>query len=245
MQVIRRYASGLLMLGLALVLPVVSAHAFVSKDKKVHTAVATLTGAGDVTMTLAIKKVSDDSADTQINWGSVGLPSNWMLADDYIQMDSVVTATGGGIQTYTDNMNASASPLFTGDKTQITPAGLIDATDTTAKLSMAWAIKDTLVSGGPTAAEPNEWATNTNSPQWHYYEDASQVAIASLNASAFVNGGPRVTILNTKGIHYAQADTEFGSAPSPNFLYFQADFGAAHSPATYQTNQLIVEAYAQ
>src|SRR4051812_41070110 len=135
MKQFKKGGAALLIGASAALLSAGSAHAaFTSLSKEANVAQATLTGAGSVTMSLAIKKVSDNSADTQINFSSITLPTQWKVADDYIQVTQNITASGGGIQTYTDNTASDTSPKFTGDKAVLTPAGLIDGTDTTKKL---------------------------------------------------------------------------------------------------------------
>lgn len=243
----KKHALSLLMLGMALVLPVVSAHAFLSVSKSTNTAQAVLTGVGTVAMNLFIKLNATNVIDTAVNWTGVTLPTQWQGAADYIELHSTTTASGSGVQMYTDNMNVSASPRFTGDNTQVSPAGLVDGTTTVYTLPVAWAIRDALVGGttGPIVAEPNDSATNPESYQWHYLSDAGQVAIASLNVSAFANADPYITVVSPSGIHWGQGPTQFGAAASPNYIYFEAQFGSAQTPRTYSTNRLMLESYTQ
>src|SRR5690349_21044703 len=105
---VKRLAASLLVGGLAAFVPAIG-HAFTSAQISTNTAVATVTG-GSVAMTVAIRKVSDNSSDTQLNWTSISAGSGWVASSNYIQIDSTLTVQGSGIQTYTDNMAADASP---------------------------------------------------------------------------------------------------------------------------------------
>ncbi len=230
-------------LGLALLAPGTGHAAFASLARSTNTAVATLTGSGSVSMSVAIKKISDNTSDTQINWTGVTLPANYVLAANYIQLDSTITASGGGIEIYTDNTAADANPRYTGviSSTTQTPAGLVDTTLTTQKLPVAWSIKANL--GAPVADNPN--SGGGNSFQWLFHEHRAQIAVPSQSAGAFVDGDAYVTVKNTNGIHFGQAPTEFGAAGSPNFIYTEAGFTAALTPRTYRTSTLRLEAYTQ
>src|SRR5205823_3974163 len=135
-----------------------------------NTAVATTSGVGTVAMNVTIRKVSDNTTDTAIKWTGVSIPSGFVVASDYVQLDSTITAATGGIEVYTDNTGSDASPKYTGaiNATSQTPAGLVNASNTTAKLPTAWTILDAV--GTPAAANP---ATGFN---WLYHEDRAQVA---------------------------------------------------------------------
>ncbi len=250
MKETRKYMATFLTAGIAMAVAAPGHAVFQSQGTPVtKTAVATLVGTGLVTMnSVLIKKVSDNSTQSQLTWTGVTLPASWVVADSYILLDAVITASGGGIQTYTDNTAGDASPKFTGDKTQVTPAGLIDNTDTTKKLPTAWNIRHS--TGIANSANPN--ANVGESSLWLYYEDKAQVAIPSLSAGAFTNGDPFVTTENTTGIHFAQGPTQFGPPiPNPaltgtqNAIYVEADFTTALTPRTYSTTTLRLEAFTQ
>ena len=189
-------------------------------------------------MTVAVKKMSDNGAATDITWSGVTLPTTWKNAETYIELASAITASNGGIRIVTNNR--TASPAYTGVSTG-TAAGLIDNLDTTKTLPMAWSIKDELAGPtGPVSAKPYESATDgagtPNQFQWLYMTDTS---------SSDDQGAPYRTVINNSGIHYGGGDSEFGAAASPNFVYFEANFTTAVTPRTYSTNKLIVEAFLQ
>src|ERR1041385_8103361 len=73
-------------------------YAFTSSRVATTQARASVSG-GSVAMTVSLHKMSDGSADTQINWANVPAGSGWTLADDYIQLDSTIANVGSGIQT--------------------------------------------------------------------------------------------------------------------------------------------------
>ena len=154
------------------------------------------------------------------------------VSDQYIQIDSTLTVAGSGIQTYTDNTNATANPRYSTvpSSTTPSPAGLINtATPSAAPMPTAWRIVGgTSTTGGITGSDPNNIAllllisgicvvlsTRT----------MAQVAVPSLNAGAFITVPPSPMKLPTSapgtilggqtsaspgGIHFAQAPTSFG-----------------------------------
>jgi hypothetical protein len=247
----KKYEKGykvvLALAGFSLIAPMPSTAAFTSIQTLSSTAKA-LTGAGATSMSIAIKKVADNSADTAVNWSAVTLPGNWKVADDYIALTANITQAGGGIQTYTDNTANDASPKFTGDKAVQTPAGVINATDPTKKLPTAWSIRHS--TGTIAAVDPN--ANAGESFLWFFHLDKAQVAIPSANATAWVDGDPYVTAQNTTGIHFASGPTQFG-APATNAglpdgqnnIYLEANFSGALGATTYQTTTVRLEAFTQ
>ncbi len=230
---------GLFTLALTLAAGSPSLAVFTPGTSVTKSATATLAGAGTVSMSVAVKKVSDNSAATDLAWTGVTLPTGWKNSDHYVQLDSTITASNGGIRIVTDNRGAGASPTQTGSTTTV--AGLVDNTDTTKTLPVAWTVKDSLVGPtGPASAKPYEatdGAGQANQFQWLYMTDAFDGSLAP--------GAPYRTVVNVAGIHFGGGDTEFGGAVSPNFVYVEANFATAVTPRTYSTNKLIVEAFTQ
>lgn len=192
----------------------------------------------------ALKNRSNNGLATQVTWDSVNLPAAWAIADQYIELDVDVSTQIWGVQIYTDNRANDASPAYSGliSSYTATPAGLIDTVATARKLPLAWAVRTAVSTIPVVAADPNN-ASNPNSFQWFFIEDARQVAVPILNANAFVNGDPYVTVLNNVGLHYGQSPAEFGADTPPYRIYLQADFGNAVTPRTYRTSTLRVELY--
>jgi hypothetical protein len=205
-----------------------------------NTASVQLTQAGTVSMTVSLKNMSDNATATSIGWSGVTLPTGWKNANQYIQLDTVITANGGGVQILTDNKNSS--PAYTGSTT--TAAGLVDNSNTTKTLQMAWSVKDTVVgSTGPVSSKPfdaiheNPNTAPVNEFQWLYMTDAFN--------DTPVNGDSYRTVVNNDGIHFGGGTTDYGAADSPNMVYLEANFGTAVTPNTYSTTKLLVEAFTQ
>jgi hypothetical protein len=236
---------GLAALALTVIVAGYSHAAFTSVTKNTFSAGAILSGAGTVSMTTSVKDRVSNAGAASLTWSSHVAPApgaGFLLADQYIQLNTVMTtSTGGGVQIYTDNTNVAASPKFTGDKTQATPAGLIGSADTTKKLPTAWeAVQSTSVVTA--SADPGTIAGSV----WLYHEDAAQVAILSQNAAAFANADDFITVYKANaGVHFAQGPTQFGGFHSTDtsYIYTEADFSGATTPNTYATNELIVEAF--
>ncbi len=233
-----------LVLSLSLILGLValgatSSQAFTSQATVTRTATASLTSSGTVAMNVTIRQLSDNALATNLTWSNVNLPMGWKNADQYIQLESTITATTGGIRIVTSNRGIGAVPTQTGSTTTV--AGLVDNTDTTRTLPLAWTIKDDLAGpSGPVSAKPYELSDGTgqaNQFQWLFMTDVFDTSL--------VEGAPYRTMVNTSGIHYAGLNTEFGPAPSPNYVYLETNFASALTPRTYSTNRLIVEAYTE
>jgi hypothetical protein len=150
----------LAVLGLAVVMPKSAFAVFSSISRSTNTAVVALLGGGTVQMTITLHNISDNSTTTQVYWttNTVVLPTSWVLASAYIRVASTMTQAGGGIQIYTDNKAADASPAYTGTGN---PMGLIDTTTTTKTLAMAWSVKDTTATA-PTAGDPNDTTNHSD-----------------------------------------------------------------------------------
>ena len=244
----KRIIPAVLILGLGVLAPTRSWAAFASISRSTQTAIAGLVGAGTVSMTITLKNLSDNSTTTQFYWSGVSLPTAFVRSGAYSQVDSTVTIAGGGIQTYTDNTAADAVPKYTyvGSTSTVNPEGLVDATTTTKTLPMAWNIQDT-TSTAPTAVDPTDAVNGTG---WLFFKDRQTPTIVSANTTQFTDGEAFVTIkrivdTGNSGIHFGQADTAFGAAASPDFVYVETDFRNAVTPRTYKTSVLRYEAYTQ
>src|SRR5688572_25375879 len=98
--------------------------AFQSVKITTVTAGARTGGALIADYTMNIRDVGNPFGANQssITWSGVNVPNTqWKIADRLILLNSTVTAGGGGVQIYTDNTAADASPRFIdptpGDKT--------------------------------------------------------------------------------------------------------------------------------
>src|SRR5581483_9200248 len=120
------------------------------------------------------------------------------------------------------------------------PAGLVDTLDGHMTIPVAWSITagtNTAVVSAPAAADP----TNTSDPNsypWQILKDANTPNIPSQNTTAFAPGDLSVVVKNNVGIHY-QAGNFLGAENPPNYVYLEANFGAALALHNYQTSRLI------
>lgn len=239
----KKYLVGSLLAALAVVAPSVSNALFVSVQTDQKTAGVTLAG-GSISFTATIKNLSNNNTANQITWTGVTPGATaWKTADQYIQLDSVISLSNGFIRTYTDNTAAGANPRYTGvNNSTTTPGGLVNASDTTQTLPLAWSIAGSLASAIPNGAgDPN---TATSFYYWFYYTDKAQVTFnqaAVQNYNTVEAPGP--------AIHYAQGaglypdPTQYGVDASPNFMHFESNFTGALGGNTYQTSTLTIEAY--
>jgi hypothetical protein len=214
--------------------------AFSSVSKSTVNASAVLAGAGSVNMSVALKNVSNNAVAASIGWTGVTLPTSWKTAAQYIELVSTITAATGGVQIYTDNKAADASVVAT---TGIC-AGLIDNTDTTKTLSLAWSVKD--ATSAVTAAAPFDLTTNSGDSTWIYFKDkqSTDSIDTPLSSEVMVDGEDYVTVKDTRGIHFASGATEFGGTSSPDVIYLEANFNTAVTPRTYSA-KIRLEAFTE
>jgi hypothetical protein len=182
---------------------------------------------GSPSFKLSIKNRSDNSDALQINWPTVNLPAGWLMADQYLNLEVDGNALAWGVQIYTDNTAAEATPRFTGVPSQTDPSGLVDSLTPTQRLPMAWTIHSDTVTFPAQAANPNVNGT------WFFMQDKA--------TPAFFNGFAYATALTNQGIHFSSNDP-FGSLRvPPNPIYLEADFANAASQRSYATSTLRVE----
>ena len=244
----KKYVVAALALVGSALLPLKAHAAFQSFGRSTNTAIAELTGGGTVLMAITLRNISDNSTTTQLYWTGVTLPSTFVRSGAYIDLASTMTASGGGIQIYTDNTSSvDANPKYTyASSTFSNPAGLVDTTTTTKTLPLAWSIKDTTATAtAPTAADPTS-GTDPNASQWLFFKDRATQSDASQNTTPFADGETFIAVKRAgDGIHFGQSDTAFGAAPSPDDIYVEANFNGAVTPRTYKTSTLRLERYTQ
>src|SRR4051812_28032900 len=103
-----KVTGGLVALALTAMVAGSSHAAFSSKGVSTKRAVATLTAAGTVSLnSLVVKLISDNSTVTDVAWSNPAV-GNWAIADTYLALDAITSATGSGIQIWTDNLNGVA-----------------------------------------------------------------------------------------------------------------------------------------
>ena len=191
--------------------------------------------------TLSIRDTSNPfgTSRSSITWSGVDpLSTGWKIADQLVVMNSTVTDVGGGIQIYTDNTAADATPKFVdptpaiSSNTDSAAAGLLEGlSGTTSKvLPMAWSIKGStkVVEGGTSATgigatDPNTGATtgSNNKYQWLFVTDKYNTLGIDFDgngvidpntgdAAPFVNGAPFIVMRNSVGVHNTQDPNDFG-----------------------------------
>ncbi|RLD18994.1 MAG: hypothetical protein DRI36_00100 [Caldiserica bacterium] len=182
---------------------------------------------------LKIKRISDDvevSSFTFTRVNLIGLPTGWVVADQYIEIEVEPSDISWGIQIYTDNESPSADPRYTGTED---PAGLVDTSTTTKRLQMGWTIEYLTHSLSELGTgEPGTWVNGGY--QWKYFKDKA--------SSDFTNGGSYVTPWNNEGLLWNTWQRD--SKSPPNYIYISADFSNAVTPRTYKT-KIFVEFYYQ
>jgi len=178
---------------------------------------------------ITLKNISNNATTTQIVWSTstVVLPQGWTRADQYIQLDLDPDTLGWGLQIYTDNKASDANPSYSGSGD---PSGLIDSSDNTKTLSMAWTIHSVLAPA--TGADPNN-TSDPNSFQWIFFKDRG--------TAGFSDGDSYIAVKENLGIQFGVGG--FGAANSPNYLYVEANFLNAVTPRTYKTSTVRLEYY--
>jgi hypothetical protein len=270
MKLIKKYMTGLAAAGFAMAIAVPAHALFASHGTQTVTASAGVGGTPTIAInSIAVLNRSNNAAaaGNEIVWTNAAPTpgAGFLVADQYIQIVTDINTTDGGVQIYTNNTAATGASKFTGlvGTYTATPAGLVDNSDGTQKLPTAWRAS-TFTIAGITPSIP----TNTSDPNsylWFYHEDKVQMAVPSLNASAFGNGDPFITVYASpgtplysqansttytttavnSGLHFAQGPTQFGGFDSTatTDIYTEADFTGALAGTTYSTTELILEAF--
>lgn len=200
------------------------------------TASVNLAGLGQVTFSAEVRNISNDAAASALGWTGVVLnTTQWKLSDQYVLLNSVITTDGAQLLIYTDNL--TATPSYTGTSTS-TAAGLVDNTDRTKTLPLAWRVVDTKAQA-PTAVNPN--APGGAGFGWFFLTDKSAPAPITPDFAAYR------TLANTSGLHMgigAAGEQFYDPIVSPNFIFIQSNFATAIG-RTYSTNKIILESVTQ
>jgi hypothetical protein len=232
----------------------------------VSTAAVTFSGTGSVQASIQICNILDGSTTGQIWWNTGNITPGqtvWQRADAYIVVYSTITAANGAMQIYTDNTNGVLPYKYVGVSTT-TAAGLVGYSSTypnvsSTTLSMCWRILSTtssVTTGGGAVVPPTTFsiqqgatgypsrlwdATGTGGngyPCWHWIED-------KMNQTTAINGTDYVIIKDAvRGIQGAEY-TWFANCPSPNYVYFGANFSSALSGVSYGTDTLTIETFTE
>ena len=180
-----------------------------------------------------IKRLSDNIEVSSITFTRVdliGLPTSWVVADQYLEIEAEPGNISWGMQIYTDNTSSLANPKYTGTDD---PAGLVDTSTTTKRLQMSWTVEYATHSFSQLdTGKPETWVNGGY--QWKWMKDKA--------SSDFVNGGNYVTFWNNEGLLWDSSNRD--SKNPPNFIYMGADFSNAVTPRTYKT-KVYIEFYYQ
>jgi hypothetical protein len=200
---------------------------------------------------VAVKNISDQQPASQLTWQNPVPLSGWVRSNQYVELLTDSETLGWGVQIYTTNMGAGASPRFIVTDSSSNAAGLVSVSDPHYDVPVAWSITagtQTPAAAEPHAAEPNDnggrCGTGSVYPpafQWLYMQDVQTPVSPALCQTGFQNGNAFSVVKNNLGIHYGQGPNEFGAAAPPNYIYLEANFGVGFAAQTYTTNSLIVE----
>jgi hypothetical protein len=207
------------------------------------------------TFSLSLKNVSDGQSASSISWTGVNAGNtHWKSADQYLELKYTYFQPGWGMQIYTDNKASDANPRFSGTDD---PSGLINTSSPTFKIPVCWRIVDvttsTHIMQGAMGYDNNhvwtwlpdrlwEQQLNDQYPCYLWMKDRNTQTIPGTRTTAFSDGEDYITFWNElRGIEHAEFT--FSGAPSPNYIYFGADFSDAIAPVTYKTGKLTVELY--
>jgi hypothetical protein len=195
--------------------------------------------------------------------------NNWVLSNEYIVVDAqpITKATNWGIQIYTDNTNAVASPRFVdatpsiSSNTDSDPAGLLlvptGVSTTSVTMQLEWTIKDT-TSTVPSPIRP-AYADETGPPAaftWFFMKDKGTPDIDYNNdgdftdprdGTAFQNGDSYMKLRKASGIHTSQGEAvdAYSDTQTPDYVYLGANYLGAPAQVAYRTSMLIVEFFVE
>jgi hypothetical protein len=211
-----------------------------------------------------IRNLSNNLATSSITW-SVNVPAGWVRANQYIRLDAQpISLDPWGIQIYTHNTHASAQPRYIDPTPGNTmnldsdPSGLVwqrvGFSTSSAKLSLAWRIQDS-TSPVPNAIAPYSLFDGGAGEafNWFYFKDKATPAIDvngngqvgdGVDGTPFTNGEDYIMIRKAEGIHVAQGNT-YVPTISPDYIYFESNYGPAAAQESYQTNNLVLEFFFQ
>ena len=185
---------------------------------------------------IAIKKIEDDSLDSQITYSGIIAGSNtWKVADQYIEINSDCNLLGWGLQMYTDNKGVGADPLYTG--TEDNPGGLVGVSTTTMHIPLAFSVKGST----ETVTAPDPWPGEDPYANhlWKWMSDYGRVN------PVWVDDDFGVRVWDDEGIYWHDSPIEPSNpagGDSPSIVYLSASFHDS-IPQQYKTNKLILELY--
>lgn len=220
--------------------------AFTPVSSSLFVASATITDVGTVAMSATL------SSGSQLTWSGISLgTTKWKGADNYIVLNSTVTAATGGIQIYTDNRTHAVQV----STMAAVPGGLVNAAVRTQTIPLCWRIVDvtttTAIQQGAAGFPDRLWDTKTGD-QYPCYVWMKDKATASLSnggtlpwasTPSFVPGEAYVTMKDAvNGVMHAEMTYAFMT--SPDYVYVGANFGNAAGGSSY-SGKIVVESFTE
>ncbi|MFC1500931.1 hypothetical protein ACFL58_00580 [Elusimicrobiota bacterium] len=215
--------------------------AVTSVSKSTSTAVASLTGTGNVSMSIELLNLTGGST-TQIYWNTAGIDlgtTTWRRSDSYILLHATFTSATGGVQIYTDNKDGAADPQYVGVSTA---AGLVCVSSPTANpLPTCWRIvatsTDTLTIEETGVSSLYSTEIGAGYLCFLFMKDVSV-------PGNFSDGDDDVTVVDwARGIHHSEG--EWGQESTPFYIYIGANFNGAEAGKVYKCSTLLIEAFTE
>ena len=224
-----------------------------------HTATVTLpTSMGAFSWQIAFKKVSDNTAATQITWNTaditLGGSDKWVDASVYAVINSTLTRADANIEVYQDNVNSTvykASATIGANGTDKAYNGLVLSTTSAgstagvrADLPFAWRVStNTKVATDKQTVWPDYYKIDANNKtkSGQYFIDKSDTGYdTDADKKAYR------TVLNKEGARFGGGAAEMGGSPSGTFyMYFGAKFDNAMGGMTYGSDKIIFRGYTE
>jgi hypothetical protein len=188
-------------------------------------------------ITTTIKRFSDGVSVSSITWSDVSAgDSGWKTADGYIEISASPNYSGDwGIQIYTDNRNASASPQYTGSLAS--GFNLVGTIKKEQAIPVCWMVVDDLVTPETPVERPD--SSGFINYCWKWMKDVQQ------STSSFTNDEFYVRVWDDEGIYWHEDPDKAGNpggGDSPNYIYIAAKFDGTVAQE-YRTNRLFLELY--
>jgi hypothetical protein len=227
----------------------------ISVGNSTHTATVTFDAAlAAFDWSIAFKKVSDNTAATEITWDTSGVAlgtTKWVDAGVYAVLTTTVTNSKARIQLYTRNTESTAYKYGGAGQSTSTSSGLILKSDSSSTVTLPFAFRmtDTLT---PKKADNDNAATKV----FPYSEDTTPkgfydggVYFTDNYADDFTTNSEKIiyrTLIDDKGFHWGGAATDAGGSTSGTFyIFFGANFGGATAPNTYGSDTITFRGFTE
>jgi hypothetical protein len=222
-----------------------------------HTATVTIPDTlGAFEWDIVLKKVSDNSAATQITWNTsditIGGNDKWFDSDVYAVITTTLTRADSKIEIYQDNVNSTvykATTTYGANGTDEAYNGLVLSTTSAgtangvrADLPFAWRVStNTKNTADLTTVFPPEYsgATLVKGIEGQYFLDIRDTGYATAADKIAYR-----TVFNKDGARYGGGINEMGGSPTGTFyMYFGANFEKAMGGMTYGSDRIILRGY--